>query len=172
MQNTWYEIVHVSQKVPVRKGPALLTSCGIPSSITGNQILPGKYLWYVHLKRRKNNNKKTKKKYKKGQKRNKRTEGLRKNKKQTCANSARRVPTGQGYCCCWYDQSYDVSSWWTNRRTPQKEQTASKSRKVTRVKRADGKQKKRAKTKSYKNKQRAAICLAGEPRTTHVTKRG
>ena len=61
-------------RVPVRNGNGTITSCGIPSRITWNEIAPGIYVavvdLYIHPKKRNKN--KGKKRAEQGNKRGKR----------------------------------------------------------------------------------------------------
>ena len=79
---------------------------------------------------------------------------------------------GDKVAVCWYDQSCDGSSWWTNIRTTQKKKER-KERKKERKNRE--KDETRRKTKQEEGTQtttkRAVLCPAAGPRTTQGTQK-
>ena len=107
-----YEIVRTA--IPYQAArETVLTSCGIPSRITCNQIIPGACPWYDLYTRKKKRKRKTitrrvnRRQEEKNEGKKKTNEGK---TKQTCAQRARRQTSSEDkVAVCWYDQSCDLS---------------------------------------------------------------
>ena len=92
----------------------------------------------------------------------------RKRSKQALRAQAESV--GGKVAVCWYDQSCDVSIWWTKIRTTNKQKKEKKEKKAKKAKRDQTEDKTRRGYTETTTK-RAVLCPAAGPRTTHGTQK-